>query len=143
MNIEELEKVFCFKSPVIKNDFHSILVKLFRFTDKDAEQNYFAPAIEYAKHDITIISRFAELEKKYENDTGDLIAKVASRDAMIDELEKEVENLKCCGNCINYGYDMEEDRHYCNKHIYSGKRHAGICTNNWQSDNLTRKERET
>jgi hypothetical protein len=60
-----------------------------------------------------------------------------------EQAEEQVERLRCCGNCINYGYDMEEDRHYCNKHIYSGKRHAGICTNNWQSDNLTRKERET
>ena len=59
-----------------------------------------------------------------------------------EQAEEQVERLRCCGNCINYGYDMEEDRHYCNKHIYSGKRHAGICTNNWQSDNLTRKERE-
>lgn len=141
MNIEELEKVFCFKSPVIKNDFHSILVKLFRFTDKDAEQNYFAPAIEYAKHDITIISRFAELEKKYENDTGDLIAKVASRDAMIDELEKEVENLKCCGNCCNYHFE-KESHCYVNGNYDYDKSPSDYC-DNWQSDNLTRKERET
>jgi predicted nuclease with TOPRIM domain len=59
-----------------------------------------------------------------------------------DELRKQVENLKCCGNCINYIYDMEEDHHYCNKNIFHGKRHAGICSNNWQSDTMTREERK-
>ena len=57
-------------------------------------------------------------------------------------LRKQVENLKCCGNCLNYIYDMEEDHHYCNKNIFNGKRHAGICSNNWQSDTMTREERK-
>ena len=60
----------------------------------------------------------------------------------VEQLRKQVENLKCCGNCINYIYDMEEDHHYCNKNICHGKRHAGICSNNWQSDTMTREERK-
>ena len=60
----------------------------------------------------------------------------------VEQLRKQVENLKCCGNCINYIYDMEEDHHYCNKNIVHGKRHAGICSNNWQSDTMTREERK-
>jgi hypothetical protein len=65
----------------------------------------------------------------------------ADKDKRIAELEAQVEKLKCCGNCINYIYDMEEDHHYCNKNIFHGKRHAGICSNNWQSDTMAREER--
>jgi hypothetical protein len=64
------------------------------------------------------------------------------REPVVDKLRKQVEDLKCCGNCINYIYDMEEDHHYCNKNIFHGKRHAGICSNNWQSDTMTSEERK-
>ena len=56
----------------------------------------------------------------------------------IKRLEAEVERLKCCGNCkfIDGIYCNQDDKgqlvvnnwHYCD---------------NWQSDNLTQKERET
>ena len=82
--------------------------------------------------------RIAELEEKnewyHEEHAKELINRT--------ELEKQVADLRCCGNCVHYAYDMEEDHHYCDKHIYSGLRHQGICTNNWQSDNKTKAERE-
>ena len=91
-----------------------------------------------------LINRFSD--NPYDDS---LEAEILSRLNRLEEVEKEntelrkqVENLKCCGNCINYIYDMEEDHHYCNKNIFHGKRHAGICSNNWQSDNLTREERK-
>ena len=91
-----------------------------------------------------LINRFSD--NPYDDS---LEAEILSRLNRLEEVEKEntelrkqVENLKCCGNCINYIYDMEEDHHYCNKNIFHGKRHAGICSNNWQSDTMTREERK-
>lgn len=41
----------------------------------------------------------------YDDDTGELIAKIADKDAEIKRLEAEVERLKCCGNCKHkYSY---------------------------------------
>ena len=94
---------------------------------------------------LILIDKIAELEKEnnklrfkkewyHEEHAKELINRT--------ELEKQVADLRCCGNCVHYAYDMEEDHHYCDKHIYSGLRHQGICTNNWQSDNKTKAERE-
>ena len=46
-------------------------------------------------------------------------------------LEKEVENLQCCGNCKKYTTNMS-----C-----QGMRPGSYC-HDWQSDGLTRKDRE-
>jgi hypothetical protein len=56
----------------------------------------------------------------------------------INQLQEQVERLRCCGNCkfIDGIYCNQDDKgqlvvnnwHYCD---------------NWQSDNLTQKERET
>ena len=76
---------------------------------------------------------------------------IASRDyeaeiyllkAEIKRLEAEVERLKCCGNCGNYTYDMEEDHYYCNRHIFNGRLHAGVCSNHWETDGLTAEKRK-
>jgi hypothetical protein len=58
--------------------------------------------------------------------------------AKFSEREKENENLRCCGNCkfIDGIYCNQDDRGQVFIHNYQ------YCSN-WQSDNLTRKERET
>ena len=90
-----------------------------------------------------ILSRFAEKDKRIaELEKLPQIKYIYGLITKIAELEKQVADLRCCGNCVHYAYDMEEDHHYCDKHIYSGLRHQGICTNNWQSDNKTKAERE-
>jgi hypothetical protein len=43
-----------------------------------------------------------------------ILSAFADKDKRIAELEAQVEKLKCCGNCINYIYDMEEDHHLRN-----------------------------
>jgi len=58
------------------------------------------------------------------------------------ELQQKLDNLKCCGNCKHYTYDMEENMYFCSKYIYTTKQHGGRCTNHYQPDNLTQKERE-
>lgn len=66
----------------------------------------------------------------YDDDTGDLIAKIADRDAEIKRLEAEIERLKCCGNCkhLDSGYVCPLHNFWsCEPHEYCDK---------WQSDNL-------
>jgi hypothetical protein len=102
-----------------------------------------------------ILRRFEELEDKYENDTGDLIAKIADRDSKIAELEKEVENLqkeyremgverdnalvayenmKCCGTCLHYNHRKE----YCPHKDDRDNQSYYKC---WIPDGLKRSER--
>ena len=73
---------------------------------------------------------------------ADKDAEIKRLEARCKELEADVANLKCCGNCKNYAYDMEEDHYYCNKNIFNGNRHAGVCSNNWQSDGMTAEDRK-
>ncbi len=59
--------------------------------------------------------------------------------AVIEELRRKVKNLKCCGNCINLGRHIDMQ-------LYCGVREEfnsswSVC-HNWQSDNLTKEERE-
>jgi FtsZ-binding cell division protein ZapB len=68
----------------------------------------------------------------------------AKQDEEIERLQKEVEDLKCCGNC-NLWHKREcnergeiEHPHYT-EFTYPRENQHFIC---WQSDNLTRKERE-
>ena len=70
------------------------------------------------------------------------IEQLNEKDAEIKRLEAEVERMKCCGNCGNYTYDMEEDHYYCNRHIFNGRRHAGVCSNHWETDGLTAEKRK-
>jgi hypothetical protein len=53
----------------------------------------------------------------YDDDTGELIAKITDKDTEIKRLETEVEALKCCGNCK---YFMMDDCHvlYCENEVY-------------------------
>jgi hypothetical protein len=55
------------------------------------------------------------------------------RSCELCELLDEIENLKCCGNCRGWDRVMP----YC----ASPQKVDGYCAN-WQSDGLTRKERE-
>jgi predicted nucleotidyltransferase len=102
-----------------------------------------------------ILSRFEELEK--EKDFLDLCFKQKNKDLLnaesayadleqrymnlkqrAEQAEEQVERLKCCGNCkfIDGIYCNQDDRGQVFIHNYQ------YCSN-WQSDNLTRKERET
>lgn len=57
------------------------------------------------------------------------IHEVWKRNPVVTELKKQVENLKCCGNCKDYkriGCTGVEKEMYCD---------------NWQSDNMTREAR--
>ena len=113
--------------------------------DKDAITQTLRIAVRQTKNNIKrkILSRFAEKDKRIaELEKLPQIKYIYGLITKIAELEKQVADLRCCGNCVHYAYDMEEDHHYCDKHIYSGLRHQGICTNNWQSDNKTKAERE-
>lgn len=56
-----------------------------------------------------------------------------------DELLRRFEDLKCCGNCGG-GYTTSEDRHFCARYLKLTK--ASCYCSSWQSDGLTRKERE-
>lgn len=49
----------------------------------------------------------------------------------IAELEQQLKDRECCGNCWYYG-----ESHYCDK------RDINQHCNDWQSDNLTRAGRE-
>lgn len=114
--IEKLEKAFCFKSPVIKQDFHSILTKLFMYTTPFAEQYYFPPAVEYAKHDIAMLKAFdqkdkriAELERRLK-----IACHVKADDkvkfdwAVLDKIDELEENLKAAEAVINYYKNLME-----------------------------------
>jgi hypothetical protein len=58
--------------------------------------------------------------------------------AKIAELEKENENLKCCGNCVDSVDSLEGTLcDFWKQTIYCGGYER--C---WQSDNMTREERE-
>lgn len=55
-------------------------------------------------------------------------------ESRVAELEKQVEDLKCCGNCKNYGYTEK----YCpHKEEMFAKEYYDC----WQSDGLKRSER--
>jgi hypothetical protein len=108
---------------------------LSRFAELEKYKTAFEPLWEYCvgerKNKIALELKIAELEK-YENDTGDLISKIADRDAEIKKLEEQVERLKCCGNCFSDGEFCDFDK--CAPQKYCAR---------YTSDNLTRKERET
>ena len=63
-----------------------------------------------------------------------------SRDGVlqhIDEMAYEIESLKCCGNCKHYV------KYECpNCKIYNGWPRSTAYCDSWQSDGLTREERE-
>jgi hypothetical protein len=65
-------------------------------------------------------------------------AEILSRFA---ELEKENESLRCCGNCGLSRYDNDYGLS-CSYNFKKVKPNDRYC-DNWQSDNLTQKERET
>ena len=71
-----------------------------------------------------LLRRYEELEKEIESWRG-------SRDGVlqhIDEMAYEIESLKCCGNCDGYKCTGKSMGSYCPQ---------------WQSDGLTREERQS
>lgn len=73
-----------------------------------------------------------EMSRFTKREILDILApKLIEMNKKIAELEKQVEDLKCCGNCKNYksGGACIENNHW-----------NEVC-NNWQSDGLTRSER--
>jgi hypothetical protein len=63
--------------------------------------------------------------------SGDQLSSVC-KDYMIQELQQQIEDMKCCGCCVYYqsGSSCVECCHW-----------NEVCPK-WQSDSLTRKERE-
>jgi hypothetical protein len=57
----------------------------------------------------------------------------------VDGLEKEVENLQCCGNCKYFMYCKTDGLIYCEIEVFPFPI-KGMC-NQWQSDGLTKEER--
>lgn len=46
-------------------------------------------------------------------------AEIKRLEARCEELEAEVANLKCCGNCKHFVYDKEADEQiYCENDVY-------------------------
>ena len=58
------------------------------------------------------------------------------------DLQQQMEDLKCCGNCINYF--CKEEVYFCSvyKNSIPHPRPNHYCPN-WQSDNLTQEQRGT
>ena len=82
-----------------------------------------------------LLRRFEALEKELESWRG-------SRDGVlqhIDEMAYEIESLKCCGNCGG-GYTASKDSYFCARYLKRTK--ASCYCSSWQSDGLTRAERE-
>jgi hypothetical protein len=83
------------------------------------------------------IKKVAELEKeikKWEDSRDGVLLSSQTKNYKIMELEKEVENLQCCGNCKHY-----TPRGDCrSKHGYA----PGHYCDHWTQDGLTRKDRE-
>lgn len=88
---------------------------------------------------IDEIKELYKMIAERDDSIGDLISKIADKDTRIAELEAQVEHLKCCGNCGG-GYTTSEDRHFCARYLKLTK--ASCYCSSWQSDGLTRKERE-
>lgn len=90
------------------------------------------------KTEILSMPYKAELLSRLERDEGerDAIkwANIAgAHQQQIGKLADEIENLKCCGNCSMQKCEMERGNLNYN---------FGIYCHRWQSDNMTRKERE-
>ena len=101
-----------------------------------------------------ILSRFSALEAKVKELEGERHTLVQdygllkidndfnktylnSAEELIAELQKQVEDLKCCGNCGHYTT-------YCTIGANGmNTRWNDCCKTHWQSDNLTKQERET
>lgn len=63
-----------------------------------------------------------------------------NRLACVAELEKEVENGKCCGNCLLYTHEDCKDKYQMDERDWLPK--SSHCCPSWQSDTLTRKDRK-
>lgn len=80
----------------------------------------------------------ASLKKEKEDYANEVfLSVVGHQEAEIADLQKEVEDLRCCGNCIHcideFGLECPHRKKVVN---------AKDCCSCWQSDQLTRKERE-
>jgi hypothetical protein len=88
------------------------------------------------------IKKVAELEKeikKWEDSRDGVLLSSQTKNYKIMELEKEVERLKCCGNCKYFMYCKTDGLIYCEIEVYPFPI-KGIC-GKWQPDGLTREER--
>lgn len=56
------------------------------------------------------------------------------------QLQQQIEDMKCCGNCKNYIKHDDMPRCYVDGNYDYCKKSDNVCPK-WQSDNLTRKER--
>lgn len=74
---------------------------------------------------------FNSLLRKFTLEQTELLRRLSH----LEELEKLVENLKCCGNCKNYGYSEK----YC---PHRDEMIANDYFDCYQSDNLTAEERK-
>jgi len=81
--------------------------------------------------------RDGEISKDAKSEISSLFA---DKDKRIAELEKQVADMKCCGNCNNY-FHSTVDAYYCCKNYLKHPRPNHYC-DNWQSDNITREERK-
>lgn len=73
------------------------------------------------------MNKLEEIKKKYYRDDS-------FYNEYVNELEKENENLKCCGNC---GYRAVEKEYNMHK-----KSNQSCKEKEWKPDNLTQNERE-
>lgn len=68
--------------------------------------------------------------------------KIIEHDQIITSLKQQIENMKCCGNCEfrSCAVDSERSIETCTNGFIKGS--LFVCQGDWQSDNLTREERE-
>jgi hypothetical protein len=101
------------------------------------------------EYEQAILSRFSALEdkvKKLEKENDNLRVTSAQNEESLKvalqqnaELKRQVEELRCCGNCDHFYVDSE-DIITCQNDVYPFPV-KGKC-DSWQSDRLTQKERE-
>jgi len=87
--------------------------------------------------DMSVEEKY-EIEEIINSASVELITKVIIP-KYLTELLRRFEDLKCCGNCGG-GYTTSEDRHFCARYLKLTK--ASCYCSSWQSDGLTRAERE-
>lgn len=156
MNVEELiDKIYRIEF----DDYEKAKAEILsRFAELEQYKTAFEPLWDYCveerKNKIALELKIAELEKG----TSILNSTIASKDREIERLEKEIENLKtdgwvkrvyqlehqledmkCCGNCKYSDTDWNKKVVCCL--VEEKETKAYKYCDNWQSDRMKRSER--
>ncbi len=71
---------------------------------------------------------------------GELKEYLHNAQQMIDALKQQVEDMKCCGNCMSFVYCKTDGHIYCEADVYPFPI-KGRC-DNWIFDGKTKEERK-